>query len=201
MISSELKDVMKRLTILNENNKGVLIREESIRDIDNTINIFLKKYEDRFYEGLRLFNKMDITTISSSENSDYTIAFYNLLTGIRGIIDCFGDFDDILVELNKNFMYQSGEITKEEWESSGEVVLDDEENEFGDWRIEIDSSLFMLLGGRLMGFYVDIAELQIKKLRSNTWNHHEDLKTLQEVNKSIHAEFTHRGGVSLKKGK
>ena len=112
MISSELKDVMKRLTILNENNKGVLLREESIRDIDNTINIFLKKYEDRFYEGLRLFN--------------------NLLTGIRGIIDCFDDFDDILVELNKNFMYQSGEITKEEWESSGEVVLDDEENEFGD---------------------------------------------------------------------
>lgn len=42
MISSELKDVMKRLTILNENNKGVLIREESIRDIYNTINIFLK---------------------------------------------------------------------------------------------------------------------------------------------------------------
>ena len=140
MISSELKDVMKQLTILNENNKGVLLREESIRDIDNTINIFLKKYEDRFYEGLRLFNKMDITTISSSENSDYTIAFYNLLTGIRGIIDCFDDFDDILVELNKNFMYQSGEITKEEWESSGEVVLDDEENEFGDWRIDIDSS-------------------------------------------------------------
>ena len=29
-------------------------------------------------------------------------------------------------------MYQSGEITKKEWESSGEVVLDDEENEFGD---------------------------------------------------------------------
>jgi len=29
-------------------------------------------------------------------------------------------------------MYQSGEITKEEWESSGEIVLDDEENEFGD---------------------------------------------------------------------
>ncbi len=42
MISSELKDVMKRLTILNENNKGVLLREESIRDIDNTINIFLE---------------------------------------------------------------------------------------------------------------------------------------------------------------
>ena len=53
-----------------------------------------------------------------------------------------------------------------------------------------------------MRFYVDIAELQIKKkLRSNTWHHHEDLKTLQEVNKSIHAEFTHRGGVSSKERK
>ena len=40
-----------------------------------------------------------------------------------------------------------------------------------------------------------------KKLRSNTWHHHEDLKTLQEVNKSIHAEFTHRGGVSPKERK
>ena len=29
-------------------------------------------------------------------------------------------------------MYQSGEITKKEWESSGEVVLNDEENEFED---------------------------------------------------------------------
>ena len=53
-----------------------------------------------------------------------------------------------------------------------------------------------------MRFYVDIEELQIKKkLRSNTWHHHEDLKTLQEVNKSIHAEFTHRGGVSPKERK
>ena len=59
----------------------------------------------------------------------------------------------------------------------------------------------MLLGGRLMGFYVDIAELQIKKLRSNTWHHHEDLKILQEVNKSIHAEFNHREGVSPKERK
>ena len=44
MISSEVKAVMRRLTILNENKKGVLLREESIRDIDNTVNIFLKKY-------------------------------------------------------------------------------------------------------------------------------------------------------------
>ena len=53
-----------------------------------------------------------------------------------------------------------------------------------------------------MRFYVDdIAELQIKKTTKYTWYHHEDLKTLQEVNKSIRAKFTHRGGVSLKKGK
>ena len=53
-----------------------------------------------------------------------------------------------------------------------------------------------------MRFYVDIAELQIKKkLRSNTWHHHEDLKTLQEVNKSIHAGLPIVEEFPLKKGK
>ena len=34
---------------------------------------------------------------------------------------------------------------------------------------------------------------------NNTWHHNEDGKTLQEVGKSIHKEFTHRGGMSIKK--
>ena len=37
--------------------------------------------------------------------------------------------------------------------------------------------------------------------KNNTWHHHENMKTMQEVPKSIHDEFTHRGGVSnIKKG-
>ncbi|MBN3818327.1 hypothetical protein G3N57_17700 [Paraburkholderia sp. Se-20369] len=36
--------------------------------------------------------------------------------------------------------------------------------------------------------------------RNNTWHHHENMVTMQEVPKDIHGEFTHRGGVSnLKK--
>ena len=31
----------------------------------------------------------------------------------------------------------------------------------------------------------------------NTWHHHEDSRTLQEVNRRIHGLFTHRGGVSI----
>ena len=34
---------------------------------------------------------------------------------------------------------------------------------------------------------------------NNTWHHNEDGKTLQEVDKFIHKEFTHRGGMSIKK--
>ena len=34
---------------------------------------------------------------------------------------------------------------------------------------------------------------------NNTWHHVEDGRTLQEINKAIHKEFTHRGGMSLKK--
>ena len=33
----------------------------------------------------------------------------------------------------------------------------------------------------------------------NTWHHSQDGHTLQEVNKSIHKQFTHRGGMFLKK--
>ena len=35
----------------------------------------------------------------------------------------------------------------------------------------------------------------------NTWHHHEDGRTLQEVNRRIHEMFCHRGGVSIKKRK
>jgi lipopolysaccharide export LptBFGC system permease protein LptF len=34
---------------------------------------------------------------------------------------------------------------------------------------------------------------------NNTWHHSQDGCTLQEVNKSIHKQFTHRGGMVLKK--
>ncbi|WP_445375112.1 HNH endonuclease [Photorhabdus tasmaniensis] len=30
----------------------------------------------------------------------------------------------------------------------------------------------------------------------NTWHHHENGRTMQEVPKNIHKPFTHRGGVS-----
>jgi hypothetical protein len=36
---------------------------------------------------------------------------------------------------------------------------------------------------------------------NNTWHHHQDGKTMQEVNKEIHKDFTHRGGMALKKRK
>jgi hypothetical protein len=35
----------------------------------------------------------------------------------------------------------------------------------------------------------------------NTWHHHQDGKTMQEVNKEIHKDYTHRGGMSLKNRK
>ena len=34
---------------------------------------------------------------------------------------------------------------------------------------------------------------------NSTWHHHQDGKTLQEVDRSTHREFTHRGGISLTK--
>ena len=36
---------------------------------------------------------------------------------------------------------------------------------------------------------------------NNTWHHNQDGKTMQEVNKEIHKDYTHRGGMSIKKKK
>ncbi|MGS0897309.1 HNH endonuclease [Burkholderia stagnalis] len=36
----------------------------------------------------------------------------------------------------------------------------------------------------------------IADYKNNTWHHHENMVTMQEVPKDIHGEFTHRGGVS-----
>jgi RHS repeat-associated protein len=38
------------------------------------------------------------------------------------------------------------------------------------------------------------------KLDTNTWHHHENTTTMQEIDRMIHRRFTHRGGVSVKKG-
>jgi hypothetical protein len=37
------------------------------------------------------------------------------------------------------------------------------------------------------------------KSDENTWHHHEDLTTMQEVNKEMHRRFRHKGGMSLAK--
>ena len=37
------------------------------------------------------------------------------------------------------------------------------------------------------------------KLDENTWHHHQDLTTMQEVNKEMHRRFRHMGGMSLAK--
>ncbi|WP_193385096.1 HNH endonuclease, partial [Rhodanobacter spathiphylli] len=37
------------------------------------------------------------------------------------------------------------------------------------------------------------------KLYENTWHHHQNGTTMEEVNKIIHSRFTHRGGVSIKR--
>ena len=34
----------------------------------------------------------------------------------------------------------------------------------------------------------------------NTWHHHQDGKTLQAVDRAMHRQFTHRGGISIMKG-
>lgn len=40
-----------------------------------------------------------------------------------------------------------------------------------------------------------------KKLDTSTWHHYQDAQTMQEVPSLIHRQFTHRGGMSIMKGR
>lgn len=39
------------------------------------------------------------------------------------------------------------------------------------------------------------------KSDKNTWHHHQDRKTMQEIDKELHDRFRHRGGMSLTRKK
>lgn len=73
-----------------------------------------------------------------------------------------------------------------------------------------------MLSLRLTFFYVIIVYIKMKpngvysetdelaplgaKLSTSTWHHYQDAKTMQEVPRYIHQQFTHRGGMSILKG-
>lgn len=94
----------------------------------------IEDYLEQLNSGITLLEKKK-NNISSSKDSDYTTGFVDTFLALDGLEDTFSEFKQLSIKLNKEFMYNSGEISLEEYLDDGILnveVIDEEEDESGE---------------------------------------------------------------------
>ena len=102
---------------LNQNCNGNLLSDEMIDDLkscEKAINECLNQLNS----GLSLLEKKK-NEISSSQEPSYTSGFVDIFLALDGLEDAFSELKHISIVMNKHFMYESGEISEEEFLDDG----------------------------------------------------------------------------------
>ena len=128
-----MKEVLEKLyqvcSSLNDKFNGELLDQENLVDFIEDIQSDWDSSVDQLKTGLELLESQ-MHSIESSENKSYTNGILETVWGLRRLEVLLDDSDELLTNLNKKFLFQSGEITKEEYLDDGHlnVVVIDEEN-------------------------------------------------------------------------
>ena len=128
-----MKEVLEKLyqvcSSLNDKFNGELLDQENLVDFIEDIQSDWDSSVDQLKTGLELLESQ-IHSIESSESNSYTNGILETVWGLRRLEVLLDDSDELLTNLNKKFLFQSGEITKEEYLDDGHlnVVVIDEEN-------------------------------------------------------------------------
>lgn len=102
---------------LNKNFNGNLLSGDRIDDLkscEKAINECLNQLNS----GLSLLEKKK-NRISSSQDPFYTSGFVDIFLALDGLEDAFSELKHISIAMNKHFMYESGEISEEEFLNDG----------------------------------------------------------------------------------
>lgn len=102
---------------LNKNCNVNLLSDEMIDDLkscEKAINGCL----DQLNSGLSLLEKKK-EEISSSQDPFYTSGFIDIFLALDGLEDAFSELKHMSIAMNKHFMYESGEISEEEFLNDG----------------------------------------------------------------------------------
>lgn len=102
---------------LNQNCNGNLLSDEMIDDLkscEKAINECLNQLNS----GLSLLEKKK-NEISSSQDLSYTSGFVDIFLALDGLEESFSELKHISIAMNKHFMYESGEISEEEFLNDG----------------------------------------------------------------------------------
>ena len=129
-----MKEVLENLhqacSTLNNRFNGKLLDQEKLDDFLEDIHDDWDSSFKQLRGGLQILESQ-VESIESSRNSAYTKGILEILWGLRRLEVLLDDADDLLVALNKKFMYESGEISDEEYLDDGilNVKYLDEEND------------------------------------------------------------------------
>lgn len=129
-----MKEVLENLhqacSTLNNRFNGKLLDQEKLNDFLEDIRDDWDSSFEQLKDGLQILESQ-IESIESSRNRAYTKAILEIFGGLRRLEVLLDDADDLLVALNKKFMYESGEISDEEYLDDGilNVKYLDEDND------------------------------------------------------------------------
>lgn len=133
-----MKEVLEKLyqvcSSLNDKFNGELLDQENLVDFIEDIQSDWDSSVDQLKTGLELLESQ-IHSIESSESNSYTNGILETVWGLRRLEVLLDDSDELLTNLNKKFLFQSGEITKEEYLDDGHLnveVIDEEADDEGD---------------------------------------------------------------------
>ena len=102
---------------INQNCNGNLLIDDILDDLkscEKAINECLNQLNS----GLGLLEKKK-NEISSSQEPSYTSGFVDIFLALDGLEDAFSELKHISIVMNKHFMYESGEISEEEFLNDG----------------------------------------------------------------------------------
>lgn len=130
-----MKEVLEKLyqvcSSLNDKFNGEFLNQEELVDFIEDIQSDWDSSVDQIKAGLELLESQ-MHSIESSENESYTNGILETVWGLRRLELLLDDADELITKLNKKFLFQSGEITKEEYLDDGhlkvEIVEDEEGN-------------------------------------------------------------------------
>ena len=133
-----MKEVLEKLyqvcSSLNDKFNRELLNQENLDDFIDDIQSDWDSSVDQLKTGLELLESQ-IHSIESSESNSYTNGILETVWGLRRLEVLLDDADELLTNLNKKFLFQSGEITKEEYLDDGHLnveVIDEEADDEGD---------------------------------------------------------------------
>ena len=123
-----MKEIYKLYQICEQFNSKLgysLEENEKLKDFKELIDDCLSEDFQKLISGISSFNEEIIDW--DADDEQYSQFYYKILSSTAEFSSYFEDLHEIIFDLNKRRRFKAGEITKEEWESSGILELEDGE--------------------------------------------------------------------------